>query len=59
MLNLRCSCNYEDISKSLLAFPGILLISIDFCICIFNCPSLVWMVVKDFNMVSEVELVLG
>ena len=57
MLNLACSCNYEDISKSLLAWS--FLVSVHFCICIFNCPSLVWMVVKDFNLVSEVELVLG
>ena len=55
MLNLHCSCNYEDISKSLLAFPEVY----PFIFCIFNCPSLVWMVVKDFNLVSEVELVLG
>ena len=57
MLNLPCYCNYEDISKSLLAWS--FLLSIHFCICIFNCPSLVWMVVKDFNLVSKVELVLG
>ena len=59
MLNLPCSCNNKDISKSLLALPEVLLISIHFCTCIFNCLSLVLMVVKDFNLVSEVELVLG
>ena len=58
MLNLPCSCNNKDISKSLLALLEVLLISIHFCTCIFNCLSLVWMVVKDFNLVSKVELVL-
>ena len=55
MLNLHCSCNYEDISKSLLGFPEVY----PFIFCIFKSSSLVSLVVKDFNLVSEVELVLG